>query len=235
MWMSIWLSPRAVSHVAPSLTSTDTCTERVRLSDCSTDISTLAASWRCCSTWLQTLPIAEQAITPAMKAMRMGPSGERRPASSSRARSGRCVGAGAWAPCAGTSRMLKDAVLSGSMVWRGCGVFAGEMDMSAGSPSVAVASAFASSASAWAQACSKVRGSTGSRAASESAATTLPVSSSSLDTSRGAGSSHSSSGASPSLYHHSKLSISIRGAPLASQINTCQPYTPRWHGGSHGM
>jgi hypothetical protein len=44
--------------------------------------------------------------------------------------------------------MLKDAVLSGSMVWRGCGVFAGEMDMSAGSPSVAVASAFASSASA---------------------------------------------------------------------------------------
>ena len=46
-----------------------------------------------------------------------------------------------WAPCAGTSRMLKDAVLPGSMVWRGCGVFAGEMDMSAGSPSVAVASA----------------------------------------------------------------------------------------------
>lgn len=25
------------------------------------------------------------------------------------------------------------------------------------------------------------------------------------------------------------------GRPLASQINTCQPYTPRWHGGSHGM
>ena len=207
--MSIWLSPRAVSHVAPSLTSIDTCTERVRLSDCSTDISTLAASLRCCSTWLQTFPIAEQAMTPAMKAMRMGPSGERRPASSSRARLGRCVGAGAWAPCAGTSRMLKDAVLPGSMLWRGCGVLAGEMDMSAGSPSVAVASAFASSASAWAQACSKVRGS----AASGSTAASLPVSSSSLDTSRGAGSSHSSSGASPSLYHHSKLSISIRGAP----------------------
>ena len=166
MWMSIWLAPRAVSHVAPSLTSTDTCTERVRLSDCSTDISTLAASLRCCSTWLQTFPIAEQAMTPAMKAMRMGPSGERRPASSSRARSGRRVGAGAWAPCEGTSRMLKDAVLPGSMLWRGCGILAGEMDMSAGSPSVAVASALASSASAWAPACSKVRGSAASEAAS---------------------------------------------------------------------
>ena len=159
------------------------------------------------------LPIAEQAMTPAIKAMRMGPSGERRPASSSRARLGRWVGAGAWAPCAGTSSMLKDAVLPGSMVWRGCGVFAGEIDISAGSPSVAVASAFASSASAWAQACSKVRGSAASEAASGSTPASLPVSSSSLDTSHGAGSSHSSSGASPSLYHHSKLSISIRGAP----------------------
>ena len=61
--------------------------------------------------------------------------------------------------------------------------------MSAGSPSVAVASAFASSASAWAQACSKVRGSAESEAASVSTAS-LPVSSSSLDTSRGAGSAH---------------------------------------------
>ena len=41
------------------------------------------------------VPIAEQAITPAMKAIRMGPSGERRPASSSRDRLGRRVGAGA--------------------------------------------------------------------------------------------------------------------------------------------
>ena len=36
--------------------------------------------------------------------------------SSSRDRLGRRVGAGAWAPCEGTSRILKDAVLSGSMV-----------------------------------------------------------------------------------------------------------------------
>ncbi len=92
-------------------------------------------------------------------------------------------------------------------------VFAGEMDMSAGSPSVAVASALASSASAWAKLVRRSGARQDRRAASESAATSLPVSSSSLDTSRGVGSSHPSSGAAHSLYHHSKLSISIRGAP----------------------
>ena len=104
------------------------------------------------------------------------------------------------------------------MVWRGCGVLAGEIDMSAGSPSVAVASALASSASAWAQACSKVRGSTGSRVGvrvrRRSSVCRVHIGPRRSTSSRDVGSSHTSSGASPSLYHHSKLSISIRGAPL---------------------